>query len=802
MKLTLPWLKDHLTTDAEPKQIGDKLTELGLELDRIEDPGASLASFTVAEVTGVSRHPDAERLSLCQVRTVDGDKQVVCGAPNVRLGMKAIYAPVGSTIPHNGMLLKKAVIRGVESQGMLCSARELEIGDDHEGIIDLGDEPDVGTPAVRALAVEGPVFDIDLTPNRGDCFSVHGIARELAAGGLGELIDDPIEPVPAAFAADYRIHLSFPAGEEKACPVFVGRVFRGVTNGPSPDWLQRRLRAVGLRPISALVDITNLATLDRGRPLHVFDLDKLRGDLTVSLAKGGEQFRALDGTTYELAEGMTVISDDTGVVSLAGVMGGETTGCTETTKNVLLEIALFDPVRTAETGRALGIESDARTRFERGVDPAFVLPAADYAARLILDLCGGEASQPAVAGNVPNEPVSVTFRAAQLNRLTGITLEPDVIGRSLTSLGFQVNRRDSAESVFDLIAPSWRHDIAREADIVEELARLHGFDQIPPVPVTRLNAVNTAVLSPAQRRRSTIRRTLAMRGLHEACTFSFTTDALAERFGGAMARLANPISADLVAMRPSVLPNLVSAVARNQDRGLDRISLFEVANRYEGAKPGEQSLCAAGIRTGPLAQRHWAGTPRHADVFDVKADVMAALAAVGVATDALAVDRDAPSWFHPGRGGRLMLGPKTCLAHFGELHPGLLGDTDVDGRAVAFEIFLDAIPQPRAKPGKARPPMQASAFPPVDRDYAFLMAADVPAEKLLKAVRAADKALVRSVDLFDVYHGQGVPEGQVSMALSVRLQALDRTLEEAEIEAVSGKIIAAAAKTCGAELRH
>jgi phenylalanyl-tRNA synthetase beta chain len=754
----------------------------------------------VAEVVGVRRHPNAERLSLCEVWTGRETLEVVCGAPNVHLGLKGVFAGVGTVIPESGKVLERATIRGITSNGMLCSARELRLGEDHEGIIELDPQAPVGRPASEVIRIEGPVIDVDLTPNRSDCFGVVGIARELAAAGLGRLKSRDFSPVEPAFHSGFRITLDFPRGEEAACPLFVGRVFRGLTNGPSPAWLQERLTAIGLRPISALVDITNLVTVDLGRPLHVFDAANIRGGLSLRFARPGEELLALDGRTYRLDPGVTVIADESGPLSLGGIMGGETTGVTAGTTEVVLEVALFDPKRTAASGRRLGIESDARTRFERGVDPAMVMPGTEYATRLILSLCGGEASQPIVAGDLPPSREPFTFRINQLERLSGIALELSVIERHLDALGFAVEAQ--GEGVLRVTPPPWRHDVTMEADVVEELTRLHGYDRIPPVPVTRTAAVAQPVLTTEQRSRAAARRALAGRGLAEAVTWSFMEERLADAFGQGDMRLLNPISAELSVLRPSLLPNLLHAAARNLARGLGDVALFEVGPRFSGARPGEQETVAGGVRVGRNHERHWADPARPVDAFDARADAIAALAACRINTEALRVAAEGPDHYHPGRKGRLMLGPSAVLAEFGEIHPGILRELDIDQVAVGFEVFLDRLPRPKAKAARGRPPLKASPFPPVDRDFAFVVGDEVAAETLLAAVRAADKALIREVSLFDVYQGPGLEPGTRSLAVAVRLQAPDRTLTEAEIEAVSRKIVAAAAKATGAILRQ
>jgi phenylalanyl-tRNA synthetase beta chain len=800
MKLTLPWLKEHLATEASLDEIVLRLTMLGLEVEDVETRGADLSLFKVAQVLTVRRHPNAERLSLCEVDTGAGRVEVVCGAPNVHPGMKAVFAAVGTVIPESGKALQQAKIRGVDSCGMLCSARELLLGEDHAGIIELAPDAPVGRPASQVIGIEGPVLDVAVTANRGDCFGVLGIARELAAAGVGTLTHRDFNAIAPQFNTSLQITLDFPEGDAAACPLFVGRVLRGVRNGPSPAWLQERLAAIGLRPISTLVDITNLVTVDLGRPLHVFDARKLQGDLRLRFAHPGEQLEALDGRTYALEPGMTVIADDSGAISLGGIMGGESTGCTAETVDVVLEVALFDPVRTAATGRRLGIESDARARFERGVDPAMVLPGTEYATRLILELCGGEASASIVAGAVPKPPGAFRFRISKLERLAGIALEVLPITEQLERLGFEV-AADGPE-VLRVTPPSWRHDVTMEADIVEELVRHHGYDRVPPMPVRRTEAVGGPTVTAAQQLRSIARRTLAKQGMVEAVTWSFIEPRLAAQFGDDQLRLKNPIHADLSVLRPSLLPNLLSAAARNQSRGQADLALFEVGARFFGGQPGEQEMTAGGLRVAHDHGRHWASAPRPVDVYDARADAQAVLTACKVKLDGVNVLADGPSHYHPGRRGRLMLGPTTVLAEFGELHPAILKAMDVEGRAVAFELFLDRLPKQKARTSRARPPLKSSPFQPVDRDFAFVVAEEVPAESLLNAVRGADKSLIREVALFDVYAGAGLGEGQKSLAVAVRLQAADHTLTEAEIEAVARRITTAASKATGAVLRQ
>jgi phenylalanyl-tRNA synthetase beta chain len=799
MKFTLPWLKEHLATAAPLSDISDRLTMLGLEVEGVSDPGGDLEAFSVALVREARQHPNADRLRLCTVETRDGVFEVVCGAPNARTGMKAVFAPEGSVIPASGEVLKKVVIRGVASVGMLCSMRELKLGEDHDGIIELPADAEVGTPAVRALGLEGPVIEIKLTPDRSDCFGVAGVARDLAAAGLGRLVPRDFAPVPSSGPPGPAITLDFPPADARACPLFVGRIVRGVRNGPSPAWLQNRLEAIGLRPISALVDITNYLTFDLCRPLHVFDAAKLRGDITLRFARPGEEFEALDGCTYRLDEGTTVIADAAGPVSLGGIMGGERTGVSGSTTDVVLEVALFDPLRTAATGRRLGIESDARTRFERGLDPELVLPATEFATRLILQLCGGAPGPAVVAGAVPAPAPAVPFRRARLARLAGIELAPPGIEAILGGLGFGLAGGPEAWRVQP---PSWRHDVSTEACIVEELARLHGYDRIAPVAVTRGSAVGAGLLTPAQRRRSAMRRAVADLGYAEAVTWSFIPPEQAARFGAAEPVLKrNPLNAELSAMRPSLLPNLLAAAARNLARKQENGALFEVGPRFTGAMPGEQVVALAGLRFGDATPRHWAARERPVDAIDVKGDALAGLAALGMKPESVQVVAEAPGWYHPHRSGSVRQG-RNILATFGELHPRVRELFDIAVPVAVFEIDLDVVPIPKARAGKARPMLEPLPYPPVDRDFAFVVADTVRAGELVDAVRGVDRRLIREVRLFDIYAGTGIPAGHKSLAIAVRLQAPDRTLAEADIDAVAERIVVAAAKATGAVLRR
>lgn len=800
MKFTLSWLKDHLETDASLDAIVEALTALGLEVESVEDRGAALAPFTIAYVKSAEKHPDADKLRVCVVETPRGDIQVVCGAPNARAGMKGVFAPAGSYIPGTGIELKKGVIRGVESNGMLVSEREMGLSDEHDGIIDLPEDAPLGVSFAGYMNLDDPVIDIALTPDRADAAGVRGIARDLATKGLGTLKPLPDEPVTGTFKSAIGVHLDFAAEDKAACPLFVGRYISGVKNGPSPKWLQAKLRAVGLRPISTLVDITNYFTLDRDRPLHVFDAAAVKGDLRLSLSKGGEEIAALNDKSYVLPPGVTVIADDDGPVSLGGIVGGERTGVTEETTELFLEVALFDPLRTAATGRTLQIDSDARYRFERGVDPDAVIAGMEQATRLILELCGGEASEPAVAGGVPEWRRTLHLRPSRVAALGGVDVPLHEQVRTLRALGCKVETGASRDDEEDLavVPPSWRADIEGEADLVEEVLRVKGFDAIPSVPLPRIDPITKPSLTPPQRAAGIVRRTLAARGLDEAVTWSFMASAHAAHFGFQHdgLRLVNPISSDLDVMRPSILGNLVQAAGRNADRGFPDVGLFEVGPVYRTPEEDGQALVAAGVRRGRSGPRHWAEKPRPVDAFDAKADALAALEAAGAPAANLQVTTDAPDWYHPGRSGVLRLGPNV-LAHFGEFHPAVLEALDVAGPVVGFEAFLDSVPQPKKKPGTAKPLLKLSPFQPVERDFAFLVDEDLPADRLIRAARGADKKLVADAALFDDYRGAGVPEGKKSLAVAVTLQPSDATLTDADIEAVAKKIVASVEKLGG-----
>jgi phenylalanyl-tRNA synthetase beta chain len=794
MKTTIDWLKTHLDTDAAPGAIVDRLVMLGHDVEGVENRAQALEPFTVASVVSAERHPNADRLKVCVVNTGKAEFQVVCGAPNAHTGMKGVFAPAGTVIPRTGALLKETVIRGVASRGMLCSAYELALGEDHEGIIELPADAPVGEQYASYAGLSDTVLDIKVTPNRADCLGVRGIARDLAAAGVGRLNPLDATAVPGRFRSPISIDIT----DHSACPLFLGRHLRGLRNGPSPDWLRRRLEAIGLRPISALVDITNFMTIDVNRPLHVFDAGRLPGSLTVRFARPGETLLALNGQEYALDSEITAIADSAGVQSLGGVIGGEATGCTKATTEVFIEAALFDPVRTAATGRRLGISSDARYRFERGVDPAFVKDGLEIATRLMLDLCGGEASEIVTAGAVPDWRRRYVLRRERPAKLGGLDVPPEESAAILTALGFAVERLADGDLASE--PPSWRGDIQGEADLVEEVVRVKGYDQIPAVPLERDTALSRPSLTPAQRRAELVRRTLATRGLVEAVTFSFISAREAELFGGAQPelRLVNPISADLDAMRPSLLPGLVAAGRRNADRGFPDAALFEVGPLYRDDTPAGQVLVAAGLRARQHGPKHWRESTRDIDGYDAKGDALAALAAMGAPADGIQVTPDPPAWYHPGRAGTLRLGP-TVLGAFGELHPSVIEALDARPPLAGFEVYLDAVPESRA--GRTKPPLHLSVFQPIERDFAFIVDHELPAEILLRAARGVDRKLVTEIRLFDVYQGAGLPEGKKSLAITVVLQPHESTLTDAEIEAFSQRLITQVEKATGGQLR-
>ncbi|MFD1695544.1 phenylalanine--tRNA ligase subunit beta [Roseibium aestuarii] len=803
MKFTLSWLKDHLDTDASLDEIVEKLTMIGLEVEEVIDRSAPLKPFKTVKVLEATQHPNADRLRVLKVDTGEGEPlQVVCGAPNARAGMVGVLGKPGDYVPGLDVTLSVGKIRDVESFGMMCSERELELSDAHEGIIDLPADTPVGIPFATIAGLDDPVIEIGLTPNRPDCTGVYGIARDLAAAGLGKLKERSREQIKGAFPCPVSVTLDNDGTE--FCPAFGLRLVKGVKNGPSPKWMQDRLMAIGLRPINTLVDITNYLTFDQGRPLHVFDAAKVAGNLTVRRAAAGESLEGLNGKTYTLDESVFVIADNNGPESLAGIMGGEHSGSTEETVDVLIESALWNPDMIAATGRKLGINTDARYRFERGVDPDYMLPGLEAATRLVLDLCGGEASEVLVAGEVPEITKTIDFPYGEVKRLSGIEVSVAEINVILKSLGFWIS--GSGDTV-KVAAPSWRPDIHGKADLVEEVVRILGLDRVIPTPLPRTGSVGQKVLTTGQIRRSRARRALASRGLNEAITWSFISEAQAQHFGGGVPelKLANPISADMSDMRPTLLAGLLMAAQRNADRGNGDVALFEVGQIFENDTPEGQKMVASGVRRGTAklagGGRHWSAATAAVDVFDAKADAAAALAAIGAPVDKLQVFAEAPSYFHPGRSGSLRLGPKNTLAVFGEIHPRTLAELDIDGPIVGFEIFLDALPEPKGKGGRSKGALNVSDLMPVRRDFAFVVAKDVSAETLLKAARGAEKQLITDVTLFDIYEGKGVPEGHKSLAIDVTLQPVKKTFTDEEIDAVAKKVIAAVEKATGATLR-
>jgi len=817
MKFSLSWLRTHLETEAGLDAITDRLTAIGLELEGVEDPGAALSAFRIAHVVEALPHPNADRLRACRVDTGAGVVSVVCGAPNARTGMRAVFAPPGSVIPATGAVLKVGEIRGVESAGMLLSLREMGVGDDHAGIVELPDDAPVGMAYATWAGLDDPVIEIGVTPNRGDALSVRGVARDLAAAGLGTL-----RPwAPAAVPGHGDSMISWAIDMPEACSWVLGRTVRGVRNGPSPEWLQRRLLSVGLRPISALVDITNFFTMDLGRPLHVFDADRVQGGVLRFRPGAGETFRALNGRDYVADPADCVIADDAGVQSLAGVIGGDATGCTEATQNVFIECALFDPVHVALTGRRHAITSDARQRFERGIDPALLPQAIEAATRMVLDLCGGEASVVTQAGAEPAWQRSASMRFVRLGSLGGMDVPPGDAVAALIGLGFAVEAH--ATDAVRVAVPSWRNDIAApivldqmlgldadrarsaaegcaltepEADLIEEVLRLRGLDNVPPVSLPRAAPVPPAVLTPRQVRSALARRTLAAAGLVECVTFSFMDHTQAALFGDApeALRLLNPIASDLDQMRETPVATLALAAQRNAGRGQAEARLFEIGPAFhvEG-----QQMVAAGVLTG-MTPRHPLAPSRGLGAMDAKAAVLDVLQALGLPMESLTVTAEAPGFYHPGRSGVVRQGPKLVLATFGELHPRVMQALDLNGPAAAFEVYLDRVPEPKRR---RKMPPDLPAFQPVRRDFAFVVGADVAADAVLRAARGAERALIAGVNVFDIYSGDKMPPGQKSVGIEVVFQPRAATLTDAEIEAAGARVVAAVAKATGGVLR-
>lgn len=803
MKFTLEWLKDHLDTQASADAIGTALTTIGLEVESVEDQGKALRPFVVAKVESAEPHPNSDHLKVCKVDAGTGTLiDVVCGAPNAVSGMKSVFAFPGTYIPGKDFELKAGVmIRGQPSNGMLCSAMELELSNDHEGIIVLPDDAPVGVPYVDYAGLNGVVFDISITPNRGDATGIYGVARDLAAYGLGELnpTDRYMAPVPSAGPSPIPpLPQNFAPGEPKAIRKFAGRYIAGVRNGPSPEWLQRRLRAVGLRPINALADITNFVSQGWGRPLHAYDADKVTGTMLLRNARAGETLEGLDGRTHTLDETMCVIADDTGPLCLGGILGGVPSSCTDATVNVFMECASWDPDEIAKTGRKTGIVSDARYRLERSVDPALTEPGLELATRLVIEICGGTPMTPAISGEDVFPNTVIDFPLSEVKRLTGLDLPAARIIELLSRLGFVVAGEGPLVSVK---VPSWRPDVTQKADLVEEVMRMEGVDTVPVTPLPRLHDVAPRMLTTMQNRRRLSKRVLAARGLDEAVTWSFISAEEAQRFGGGKPelKLANAIASDLSDMRPSLLPGLLAAVRRNQNRAFRDVALFEVGQVFLSDRPEGQRTYATAVRARDATKTWQGGTSL--SVFDAKADLAAVLDALGHDIDKLQLVAEAPAWAHPGRGGRLQLGPTNVIGWFGELHPAWAQELDVTGPVVAFELDLDAIPEPRRKATRGKGALKLSDLMPVERDFAFVLDRTVAATTLLKAARNADKALISDVGIFDLFEGGSLGEGKKSVALRVTLQPTDRTLTDEDIDKVSTAIVAAVSKATGGTLR-
>ncbi|MDB5541952.1 MAG: phenylalanyl-tRNA synthetase beta chain [Devosia sp.] len=801
MKFTLDWLKEHLETTATAEEIGKALTMVGLEVEEIVDPAEKLRPFVVAYVAEARDHPNSDHLKICKVDAGTGTLiDVVCGAPNAVTGMKSVFAFPGTYIPGKDFELKAGVvIRGAPSNGMLCSAAELELSNDHDGIIRLPDDAPVGMSYVDYAKLGGAVIDISITPNRGDATGVYGVARDLAAFGTGTLKPTDMSPVPSQGPSPIPpLPQDFAPGEPKAIQKFAGRYIKGVKNGPSPDWLQQRLRAVGLRPINALADITNLVSLGWGRPLHAYDADKVTGRMHLRNARDGETLEGLDGRTHTLDATMCVIADDTGALCLGGILGGVPSSCTDETVNVFMECASWDPDLIAQTGRKTGIVSDARYRLERGVDPALTEPGLELATRLVLEICGGTPMEPAISGEDVFPNTVIDFPLSEVERLTGLETSASEIEAILGRLGFRLEGTGLTRLV---AVPSWRPDVTMKADLAEEVMRMVGVDNVPVDPLPRLNHVAPRMLTTLQNRRRLARRTLAARGLDEAVTWSFIHAGEAERYGGGRPelKLANPIASELTDMRPSLLPGLLGAAQRNTNRGFNDLKLFEVGQVFHSVLPEGQRTYASGIRLG--GSRHWQSGNGKVSVFDAKSDLAALLDAMGHDIDKLQLVAEPAPWSHPGRGGRVQLGPKLTIGWFGEIHPSELEKYDLTGAVAAFELDLDAIPEPRKKPTRSKPALKLSDLMPLSRDFAFLVDRDVAAATLLRAARNADKALITDVSVFDVFEGKGIPEGKKSVGIAVTLQPTDKTLTDEEIEKVAASVVAAVGKATGGVLR-
>ena len=794
MKFTLSWLKEHLKTDANIDEIVEAMTLAGLEVEEVENPAEKLAEFTIAHVTHAEKHPDADKLSVCTVETKDGTKQIVCGAPNARAGIAVAYAGLGAYIPGLDFALDKKPrkIRGVESHGMMCSTKELEMGEDHDGILELPSaEYPIGMPIADAMNMNDPVIDFEVTPNRPDWLGVNSIARDLAAAGIGQVITPKIEPAKLAFDNPQSVRIE----STEACPAFAARVVRGVKNGPSPKWLQDKLKAIGLRPISALVDITNYVTYDRARPLHFYDRAKVSGDIIVRMGRD-EEFAALDKNAYTAGSEDCAICDEAGILGLGGIVGGESSGCDDDTTEVIIESAYFDPLTIRRSAKRLGVNSDAKYRFERGVDTGSLVDGVELATRLVLDICGGEASDVVIAGNIPEPPADVTLDPARVKQLLGFELPAAETQKILSDLGFELTSGSGVPWTFKV--PTWRRDVTMDADLIEEIARIAGYDRLEAISLPPLPGRREPTATLTQNRSRLARRALAGRGLSEAITWSFALQGHAALFGGGAddMRLDNPISSDLDCMRPSALIHLLLAGQRNADKGYPGAALFELGPVYRGTEPGDQSLTLAGMRRIEMS-RDWAGNTMP-DAMSAKADAIAALIAMGANVDNLQTSKPDGDYWHPGRSGRLQMGPKNILADFGELHPRVLKALGIEGRIAAFEIWPESLPAPRKKSAsKAKGALTLSDLMPVHRDFAFIVPESVAAGDILKAAKGADKQLITDVSLFDVYQGKGIDDGHKSLAIDVTLTPREATLTDKDIDAVSEKIITQVGKAGG-----
>ncbi|PDV89150.1 phenylalanine--tRNA ligase subunit beta [Rhizobium sp. H4] len=806
MKFTLSWLKEHLETDATLDEICTRLTEIGLEVEDVDDK-AAFKPFVIARVVSAEKHPQADRLKVLMVDTGAGAPvQVVCGAPNARAGLVGAFAAPGTYVPGIDVTLAVGNIRGVESRGMMCSEKELQISDSHDGIIDLPDDAPVGKSYAAYAHLDDPVIEINLTPNRPDCTSIHGIARDLAASGLGTL---KTRAAPSfSVEGETPVKLTLDLDDPKLCPGFSLRLVRGVRNGPSPRWMQQRLTAIGLRPINALVDITNYMTFDQGRPMHVFDAAKVNGNLTVRRAREGETVLALDQREYRLGPNNVVIADEDGIESIGGILGGEHSGCDENTVDVLIESALWDPMNIAKSGRSLGIITDARYRFERGVDPEYMVPGLERTTELVLELCGGTAARAEVVGYKGYEPKVVDFPYSEVKRLTGLEVSTEESNSILARLGFTVSGSGERVSVS---VPSWRPDVDGKADLVEEVMRIHGVDKIKPAPLESHAAVNGRILTTLQIRTRAAKRALASRGMLEAVTWSFIPEDQAKLFGGGSPalKLANPIAAEMSDMRPSLLPGLLTAAQRNADKGYGDVAIFEVSGTYENDRPDGQRRVAGGIRRGTASLagggRMWSnavkGGGKPVDVFDAKADALAVIEACGLPMGNIQFEQGGPEWYHPGRSGTIKMGPKVVLGYFGEFHPLTLEALDVSGALCGFEVYLDAMAEPKKKATRTKPALELSPFQAVKRDFAFVVDKTVESGAIIKAAIGADRKLVTGVNVFDVFEGASVGDGKKSVAIEVQIQPVERTLTDEDFEALTQKIVASVAKFTGGVLR-